>query len=331
MSKNIVRKIFGSKSVILLIVTVCIVLFFYILNPNYLGPDNIKGFFTSISLPGTLAVGLACLMISGNMDLSAAAVSTVSGIIAAMILRAGAPWYVGLLGAIAFGALTGAFVSFLVNVIGLMSFIATIGMSSVYNGLSLILSKGENIAIGDKTFIKLGNAIVAGVPLPFIILVVLFVVYGIILSNTRFGRMVYMCGGNRGALRLAGVNPKRIVTALFINSGAIAGLAGAIVAARLNTGSPRAATGVDMSAISAIILGGVSFMGGTGTMSGAFIGLLLINSFNNGLQAVGLQAYWHSVAKGLLLIVALLFDYFSTVSTEKSMKAEIRKTKFKEV
>jgi ribose transport system permease protein len=140
------------------------------------------------------------------------------------------------------------------------------------------------------------------------------------MSSTRFGRRMYMAGGNPNAARLAGINPKRITTTLYINNSVIACLAGSLMAARMHMGSPSAIAGSDLDAITAAVLGGVSFMGGGGNMVGVFIGLLLLNSFKNGLVVVGLDSYYQVVASGLLLIAALTLDFFREKSRIKNLK-----------
>ena len=131
-----------------------------------------------------------------------------------------------------------------------------------------------------------------------------------------------MCGGNRRAARLCGINPKRISSILYINNGALAALAGAILAARMHTASPVAGNSGALDAITAAVLGGVSFVGGAGKMSGCFIGILLLNAFNAGLTAVGFPSYWQIVARGSLLVLALCFDFFSTLARRRALERE---------
>jgi len=142
-------------------------------------------------------------------------------------------------------------------------------------------------------------------------MVVLLLVYGFILRYTNLGRMIYMVGGNRMAARLTGISPKRITTAMFINNGMIASLAGVLLASRMHVANPNAAATGALDAITAAVLGGVSFLGGVGGMGGCFIGIVLMNSFNNGLTGVGLTTNYQLIAQGILLIIALSVDYFS--------------------
>ena len=147
-------------------------------------------------------------------------------------------------------------------------------------------------------------------PTPVIVLVVLFIVFGFVLSRTTFGRSVYMIGGNVTAARLAGLRPKIISTKLYLISSVIGAVAGILGAGRMHSGTPTAMTGAEFDAITATVLGGVAFTGGTGSLAGCFIGLLIIQCFNYGLNAVGVSSFWQIIAKGFLLIMALIIDYF---------------------
>ncbi len=316
-----IRKLFQAKSFTLIIVLVVIILFFFIMNRNYLAPDNISNILNAASLTGTLAVGITCVLISGNADLSAGSVGMMGGVLVAMFLKTGMPWPVALLLALIYGAICGGINAILVNVFNFMPFIATLAMASVWKGIGYVLTDSQNVAISNQAYWGIGSIRVLGIPMPFVITIILLIVYGFILNYTRVGRKIYMCGGNRNAARLAGINPKKISTGLFINCSTIAALGGAVLAARMHTGSPSAVLGQELKGITASVLGGVAFTGGSGGMLGCFIGLLLLTCFNNGLTVVGLNSYWQIVASGLLLILALVLDFYREKSRIKKLKA----------
>ena len=321
-SKNGIKKILSGKNFTLIIVWAVIVILFWIINKNYLSLDNIRNIFNSAFVSGTIAVGMACLLISGQIDLSAGNTGMMAGVIIAFLLKGNMPWVPALLITLVFGAATGLINAFLANVLNFMSFISTLAISTAFGGLALVLTNAQNIAISNRSFWALGSTNVLSIfPLPFFITIILLIVYGFILSNTRFGRRMYMAGGNPNAARLAGINPKKITTALFVNNSCISCIAGSLMAARMHMGSPSAITGSDLDAITAAVLGGVSFMGGGGGMAGVFIGLMLLNSFKNGLVVVGLDSYYQVVASGVLLIAALMLDFFREKSRIKNLKA----------
>lgn len=317
-----IKKAFRSKEFTLIIVWAAIVFLFWIINKNYLSVDNIRNIFNSVYVMGTVAVGISCLLISGQIDLSAGNTGMLAGIIIAFLLKTGMPWGLALLITLIFGAVTGLINAGFVNGLNFMAFISTLAISTAYGGLALVLTNASSVAIGNKGFWALGTTNVLGIfPLPFVIMIILLAVYGFVLSNTRFGRSIYMAGGNANAARLAGINPKKITTILFVNNSTIACLAGSMMAANMHVGSTTAITGSDLDAITAAVLGGISFMGGGGNMFGVFIGLMLLTSFQNGLVVVGIDSYYQVIAKGVLLIAALTLDFFREKARIKSLKS----------
>lgn len=320
-SSSGIKRIIGGKSFSLVIILAVIIVWFQVINSNYLSTDNIRNILNAASLSGTIAVGMACLLISGQIDLSAGATGMLGALLTALLLKTGMPWVVAVLLAMCAGAVVGLVNAFFANVMNFMTFISTLALSTVFTGLGNVITNAQNIAISDKTFWALGSTNVFGIiPVPFLITIILFVVYGFMLTSTRFGRRMYMCGGNRNAARLAGINPKKVHTILFVNNSVIAVLAGSVMAARMHMASPTAILGADLTGITAAVLGGISFMGGGGGMGGAFIGLILLNSFTNGLVVVGLDSYWQVVSQGVLLIGALLLDFFREKSRIKALK-----------
>lgn len=150
-------------------------------------------------------------------------------------------------------------------------------------------------------------------------MIVAFIIFGFILSKTRFGRSIYAIGGNESAARLAGLNPRRIVLLCFVMMGVMCAIGGIVFAARMNSGQPAANVNLEFDAITAVILGGVSFTGGVGTMGGTIIGVFLIQAFNTGLTMVNVPSFWQYVAKGALLLFALTSDYIRKQNRERQL------------
>lgn len=324
---NVFRSISGSKSFLLIIVTLVLVVAFYLINRAYLSGDNIRTIFTSASLSGTIAVGMGLLLISGQVDLSSGATGMMGGLVVATLLQTNMPWPLALLLTLMFGCAIGLIISFFVNVLNFMSFITSLALMTTLSGLGLVITNATNITISNQSFWALGSTTVFNIiPLPFFIMLILYIIYGLIMQYTEFGRYVYMCGGNKNAARLAGINPKVIHNVLFINNSAIACLAGALLAARMHNAGPSTVIGTELTAITSSVLGGISFLGGSGTMGGAFVGVMLLNVFTNGLVLSGLSAYLRIVAQGVLLIAALLLDYYREQSRQKSLKAALADT-----
>lgn len=150
-------------------------------------------------------------------------------------------------------------------------------------------------------------------------MIIAFIIFGFILSRTRFGRSIYAIGGNESAARLAGLNPRRIVLLCFVMMGMMCAIGGIVFAARMNSGQPAANVNLEFDAITAVILGGVSFTGGVGTMGGTIIGVFLIQAFNTGLTMVNVPSFWQYVAKGALLLFALTSDYIRKQNRERQL------------
>ena len=305
------KKFFSSKSFALIIVLILIIVAFGILNPNFLKYANLRNIMYSTSLAGIICVGVCCVLISGNADLSVGAVGCMGGIICGFCLRANIPWVISVVITLMFGASAGIINALLLNKLKIPPFIGTLAMTSVWQGVGNLMTSNVNIPITNTSFSNVGAANIFLIPLPFIIMLVLMSIYGIMLSSSEFGRRIYMIGGNRQAARLAGINPEKMNIILFLNCSAVSAFSGAILAARMRTASPLAVQGTQFTAITALVLGGVAFGGGSGGMFGGFIGLLLLNTFNNGLMLIGLGSYWQIAASGVLLVLALTVDYFN--------------------
>ena len=308
-----------SNSAILLLILIVVVIVFSVLNGNYFSTQNATNIFYLATTVGLLAIGETFLIIGGHIDLSNSALAAMSGVMVALLIKSGMPWPLAMLLVLLVGAVVGLINSTLANVFSIQPFIATLAVASICEGVGYIISDGRPIGVTNRSFINLGTYKLFGwIPVPVIILIVSFLVFGFILKKTTFGRKVYIIGGNAEAAHLAGINPKRISTVLYVLSSAIGALVGIILAARMHTGAPTAASGADFDAITAAVLGGVAFTGGKGTMVGCFIGLMIIQCFNTGLSVVGVSSFWQSVAKGLLLVFALVLDHFRMKTVSKN-------------
>jgi len=324
MNTSALMRILRSKNVTLLIVAIAIFVLFGLINHDFISVNSAKNIMNSMSFTGMIAVGMSMLLIAGEVDLASGAESTLCGVIAGMLIQqVGLPWPLAFIVAILCGMLFGLINAFFVNKIKIMGFIATIGIMGIYNGIISQVTGNHTVPVGDQTFWLIGSTQVFGVfPLPFVIMVVLMIVYAIILNMTSFGRNVYMVGGNRRAARLCGINQPKIVAILYMNNGAIAAFAGVILAARMHSASPMAGGTVALDAITAAVLGGVSFLGGVGGIECCFFGILLLCSFNAGLTASGLGSYYQLIAQGGLLVVALSVDFFSSMLRKRSLERQ---------
>ena len=303
------RRALSSNLLGLFVVLILMCVVFTILKPGFLTGKNLLNILTAASLSGLIAIGESYLIIAGQIDLSPGAIAAFAGVFSALLAQRGMPILLIILITVAVGALFGAVSAFQVNALKIQPFIATLAVMSIARGLAYIICAGKPVFISHNTYIKIGITRILGIPLPVIILVVMFLVWGVALSKTRFGRNVYAVGGNPAAARLAGINADAVKRGLFILSSCLASLGGIILASRMNTGQPGAASDVDFDAITASVLGGIAMTGGTGSLSGTFLGVLILQGFNNGLLLLNVSTFWQDVARGLLMMFALTFDF----------------------
>jgi len=288
---------------------VVMVLTFSLLNENYFQWANFQSILISASLMGLVAVGESFLIIAGHIDLSPGSVSAMSGVLVAVLLGRG----VGAFPALILVALVGMGIGYLnaalVTRLRLEPFIATLATMSIIRGAAFIINNGKPAPISDELYLSFGVFPILGLPVPVWLLVAVIAVFSVVLSRTRFGRNVYIVGGNATAARLAGIDAKKLVTKLYMITAGLSALGGAMLASRMNVGHPAASNGLEFDAVTAAILGGIAFTGGVGNLAGTVLGILVLQGFNNGLLLMNVPSFWQYVARGVLLIVALSFDF----------------------
>jgi ribose transport system permease protein len=307
---NNLKRSLKSKESILLLITIVIAFAFYFNNNNFFRLSSLQGIMQAMSLVGILAIGMSFLFIGGGIDLSMTFVALFCGVMCATMISAGVPWGIAVVLTLIIGACLGAVNAFFVTKVGIMAFIVTIALSQILQGVNLIITNAQDIAIGGDSFAWGGRTLWI-FPIPFVIMTLLIIIYGVVLTRTQFGRNVYLVGGNENAARLAGVNPKKIRTILYINAGFLSSLAGIVFTSRMRSATPATAADWQMNAITASILGGIAFGGGSGSMLGCFIGVAMLNVFNWGLNSIALAAHWNSMASGALLLIALSVDFIN--------------------
>ena len=285
-----------------------------------------RNILNSLVISSFLTIGAGCLLIAGHMDLSQAAIGAFGSMVLATAVKAwGLPWYLAIIAALVLCAVFGAVNAFFVTKLKFPSFIGTLAMASMVKGLMYLFSSmgndgvAANINFTNAATKFLGTGAVAGIPLSVIIMVIFFIVYGLIMSKTAFGMKVTLMGGSPVAATLAGINATAITFILFINSAVLGGVAGIFNAAKLSQGALTALTTNQFTGITAAILGGISFGGGTGGMGGAFVGLLILNTFQVGMGIVGVNPFWVNVFSGLLLLIALAFDFLSQQRQKRAL------------
>ncbi|MDR2357368.1 MAG: ABC transporter permease [Oscillospiraceae bacterium] len=295
---------------------------------RFLAASTFKNILASIILSSFLTIGAGCLLISGNIDLSQSAVGAFGGMVLAAAISEtgwGLPWYMGIVISLILCAGFGALNALLIDKFRFPAFIGTLAMSYMAQGLMRMFSAmgsddglAKNIAYQKPEVIKwLGTGQVGSIPSGVIIMLIFFIVYGVIIARTTFGKKVSLMGGNREAAKLAGINSRAITYILFINSAVMGGVAGVFNTSRLGQGQLLALQTNQFTGITAAILGGISFGGGAGGMGGAFVGLLILNTFQIGMNSVKMNPFWINVFTGILLLVALSIDFLTQVSSSR--------------
>jgi ribose transport system permease protein len=305
---SLAAKFFASPMAGMTIAIVAMFVGFAFSAPNFFLPANFLNILIASSTMGLVAVGESYLIIAGHIDLSPGAVSAFSGMVIAVLLKNSVTPMISVPVALLVGAGIGYLNSLLVNRLKLQAFIATLATSSLFRGLAFIINDGKTEQIFDKRFLVLGVERYLGLPISVWVLLIVLAAFTILLRYTTFGRSVYIIGGNPVAARLAGINSQKLVTKLYVMCAALTSLGGVMLAARMNAGQPTASNGLEFDAITATVLGGVAFSGGSGSMPGTILGIFILVGFNNGLLIMNVPSFWQYVARGGLLVVALSFD-----------------------
>jgi ribose transport system permease protein len=273
---------------------------------------------------GIIAIGLSFCIIAGHMDLSVESVMAFSAMLAAWLAASRgsasghevAPWLT-LLIVIGFGGLAGAFNGVLVIRFRINAFIVTLATFIAIRGLGLVLTGGRSMYGLPESFRAVATTQVLGLPLLVLILVAAYVLFGILLSRTRFGRYVYLVGGNVTAPFRAGIDVNRVLYTVFIMSGVLAAIAGWLLAARTNGATPNLGLGMLFEAFAAVVIGGVSLRGGIGGLSGVFAGVLLLSAIDTAINVMGVEPYYMQVIRGGLMLLAVLLDSAKTAIRQR--------------
>lgn len=293
------------------IVLLVLVLTISLINPKFLSMYNILNIFKQVSVNGLIAFGMTFVILTGGIDLSVGAILGLSGMILGLMIAAGTPDVLAIIVVLGVGGLLGFFNGVLISKIRLQDFIVTLATMTMFRGITMIVSDGIP-AMGvtsNSPFLNFfSQGSILGIPFPMIVFVVVFFILLIILQNTVFGRGVYAIGGNEEVARLSSIPTSRIKTMVYVISGVMSALASVILTSRLSSSQPTAGMGFELDAIAAVVIGGTSLAGGRGRLFGTFIGVLIIGVLNNGLNIIGVSAFYQQFIKGLVILLAVILD-----------------------
>jgi ribose/xylose/arabinose/galactoside ABC-type transport system permease subunit len=290
----------------IVIVILIIGVFLSLSSDYFLTFHNIVNIFLFISIEGVIAIGMAFLIILGEIDLSVGSNMALSGVLAILMQRHGvAPGVV-------MGVLGGTFIGFvngmLVTKLRLTSIATTLGMMVMLNGVVFALTKSESVKGTNPAFLLISQSAVGGIPVPVIVLIALCVIFELVLQKTYFGRNVFAVGGNITASRFFGIKVDRVRILCFVITGLLSGIAGVVLASKINVASGRIGVNTGLLVITAVLLGGISLSGGEGSVNKAFQGILLIGILNNAMVLLRISPFIQDMIRGLLLIIMLIVD-----------------------
>ncbi|WP_042267528.1 ABC transporter permease [Paraburkholderia heleia] len=281
-----------------------------IVSRDFLTLDNLLNVMRQASINALIAFGMTLVILLGGIDLSAGSVLALSSVIIATLLSAGTPAIVATLAGLVAGGLMGFANGLVISKGKVAPFIATLGSMTVLRGLALVVSNGSPISSFNSDFFSLlgGGYVARLVPIPVVLMLVMFGVFWILLRKTVFGRHIYATGGNAESAKLSGVKVDRIQLWVYTLAGVMSALAGVVLTSRLNSAQPTAGTGYELDAIAAVVLGGTSLTGGRGWIFGTLVGALLIGVLNNGLNLLDVSSFYQQVIKGIVILFAVLID-----------------------
>jgi ribose transport system permease protein len=297
-----------SEQAGLLLAFLLLCLVISLLTPVFLTAVNITNVLRDASLVAIAGIGMVMIILLGEIDLSVGSSQALVGTASVAVLNYSGSVSVSLLSALAVGAAIGLINGLLITRARINSLIATLGMMAIVRGSAMVSTQAVSIQAQVGSFMDVGTGYVGPLPVPVLVAAALFVLFYYVLHHTVLGRHIYAIGGNANAARLSGLAVDRTRVVVFIIGGILAALSAFILASRLSSGQPNAGLGFELQVIAAVILGGISLSGGVGTLSGAIIGILILTVLNNGLVLLNVSSFYHDIARGVVIILAVYLD-----------------------
>ncbi|WP_447384406.1 ABC transporter permease subunit [Streptococcus pseudopneumoniae] len=311
--KNTMKYMSELTTVIALIILMAVIT---IINSNFLTANNLLNLLLQVTSNALIAFGMTFVILTGGIDLSVGSILALSSALTAGLLESGMTVTLAILISLILGCILGMMNGLLISYGKLAPFIVTLATMTIFRGATLVYTNGNPITKGlSDTFLFqfLGQGYIVGIPFPVIIMFIVFIVLYVLLHKTAFGKSVYAIGGNEKAAYISGVKLNKVKIIIYSISGMMASISGLIITSRLSSAQPTAGASYEMDAIAAVVLGGTSLSGGKGRILGTLIGALIIGVLNNGLNIIGVSAFWQQVVKGVVILIAVLIDRFKVV------------------
>ncbi|MCP4397764.1 MAG: ABC transporter permease [bacterium] len=292
----------------MLLVLIALIVLFSILSPYFLRLRNLYAIGLTISVIGIVCIGQSLVLLTGAFDLSVGSVAGFAGMVTAYLTKSYGSYPLMLLVGLGIGALIGLTNGLLVTKAKVNALITTLSMLTIFQGGTFLVSNGFAIGVNQKAFRFLGTTRIFSIPLPIIILLVLYAAFYVVLKYSVFGRYIYSIGGNPEAARLSGIDVDKIQIQVFMIGGMLSAFGGILLASRLGAAQTTAGSQYPLNSIAACVLGGISIAGGEGNVLGALVGVSIVGVMQAGLIMVGMPSYYQWIATGIVLIVAVYFD-----------------------
>lgn len=303
-TKNFLRELGPLIGLIVLFVVIAA------LNSSFIDPSNLKNLARQVSINALIAFGMTFVILTGGIDLSVGSVLALSSALMASMITKGMNPELAIVFAAVIGLLLGAINGVIISYGKVAPFIATLATMTIYRGSTLVFTNGNPISnlTSDPLFKAFGQGFFLDIPVPAIVMLIVFFILLFILRKTPLGRHTYAVGGNEMVSYISGIKIKRVKIFAYALTGCLCGIAGAILTARLNSAQPTAGMGYELDAIAAVVLGGTSLAGGKGRISGTLVGALIIGTLNNGLNILNVSSFYQQVVKGIVILLAVLAD-----------------------
>lgn len=309
------KREFGFRDILatygILIVLIALSIAFAVMTSGqFFSIKNIFNILKQVAVVGIMSVGMTMVLLTAGIDLSIGSIAGVGCVLAAALLLKGINVYLVVLAVLGITTVAGLLNAFFINELQIPPLITTLAMMTSIRGVAYLITGGMPIFGFKSDILFLGQGYVGFIPVPVIVMVIVFIIGIVFVQNTRYGRYIYGVGGNEEATRLSGISVKKIKYIVYSISGLLSGLAGMVMLARINSGTPKMGQGYEMDVITAVVLGGVSISGGEGRLGFVIVGVLIMGVLTNGLILLNVQEYVQWVIKGLALIAAVGFDRF---------------------
>ncbi len=297
------RKHLNEYSMAILLIILCIILGFK--TPTFFTKDNLLNILRQISTSGIIAFGMTLVIIAGEIDLSVGSGVAFCGCLMAFLLEKAIPFPISFVMVLAAGIVVGIFIGLMRIKYNVPSFITTLALLTGLRGAALLITNGFPLTPFPDWYNFIGGGYIYSIPFPAIIFVVTFFIINFIMKSTTFGRSVYAVGGNAEAARLSGINVTFIKIMVFCITSFLVAISGIIVSSRIMSGTPTVEAGLELDVIAAVIIGGTSLQGGSGSVFGTLIGVLFIGVVANGMVLLNVPTYGQFVVRGLIILIAV--------------------------